>query len=211
MAHKSWCSPLHKKKKNRNGVFVWLCSLSTMHEAITYNSLEARMKTERTHSYEERLSSAAFTGPVIRPSGWPFAPANLCLLVYLSVYSGKEILFPSVSAAQIFILWLNLQSFSIWAKESSGIGCIDNKRANIKAQPGGRGQHWPVATEEAKWGIKIWICRGSDWWDFRQKTEYSNLENEWEGGRLEWERAKISMMGQARERDFSQEYQLQKL
>lgn len=85
------------------------------------------------------LSSAAFTGPAIRPSGWPFAPANLCLLVYLSVYSGKEILFLSVSAAQIFILWLNLQSFSIWAKESSGTGCIDNKRANIKAQPGGRG------------------------------------------------------------------------
>lgn len=152
------------------------------------------------HILTKSPSSAPFTGLVIRPSGWPFVAVNICLLVYLSAYSGKEIV-----SSCLFQQHRSLSCGSIYRvfgerRRVQETGGIDIGRSKVKAQPGG---HRPVVTEEVKWQIKNWICRGLDWWDFRQKTEYSNLENG-ERGR-ERERAKISMMGQARE------YQLQKL
>lgn len=92
---------------------------------------------EDENAFLWRALPAPFTGPVIRPGGWVAFP-SACLLVYWSAYSGKEILFfLSLSAAQIFVLWLNLQRFRSELRRVQETGCIDNKRSKVKAQPGG--------------------------------------------------------------------------
>ena len=93
-------SKLHQRPANtsaafnintKSSVFGWLCSVSTMHEAITWRGLGARMESEWMNSYNDPPTSTLSTCSFINPAGRPFVCANIRLAVCLSVRSAVEV------------------------------------------------------------------------------------------------------------------------
>lgn len=94
---------LHKQRKS--SIFGWLCSVSTMHEAITQQNLQAWMEIEWMHCYNNPSLSLP-TCSFINPAGQPFVCANtrlaVCLLVHFPFFFHYLLREMSMSCDPIF-------------------------------------------------------------------------------------------------------------